>query len=166
MSKGKDPDPYLWLMDTDPEGPKTSGSGSGSPTLGRPSLKSTVTRQTAARWVVLTYAGVPTAEKGRLRIRIPTPWLMDPDPGVPKTSGSRTLGRTTLKLTAVRWVVLTYAGVPTAGCPSAGGGLGGGCDSLPSLPGAWPPGGYRRKFRNSWREPGGRHAQPRYSAGR
>ncbi len=32
MRKGKDPDPYLWLMDPDPfEGPKTSGSG--SPTL-------------------------------------------------------------------------------------------------------------------------------------
>ncbi len=38
MRKGKDPkpdpDPYLWLMDTDPDGPKTCGScGSGSPTL-------------------------------------------------------------------------------------------------------------------------------------
>ncbi len=36
MRKGKDtdPDPYLWLMDPDPGGPKTCGSfGSGSPTL-------------------------------------------------------------------------------------------------------------------------------------
>jgi hypothetical protein len=35
MWKGKDPDPYLWLIDPDPGGPKTcgSGSGSGSPTL-------------------------------------------------------------------------------------------------------------------------------------
>ncbi len=38
MRKGKypDPDPYFWLMDLDPDGPKTcgsSGSGSGSPTL-------------------------------------------------------------------------------------------------------------------------------------
>ncbi len=35
MRKGKDPDPdpYLWLMDPDPGGPKTSGSGSGYPTL-------------------------------------------------------------------------------------------------------------------------------------
>jgi hypothetical protein len=30
-TKGKDPDPYLWLMDRDPGGPKTCGSG--SPTL-------------------------------------------------------------------------------------------------------------------------------------
>jgi hypothetical protein len=28
MRKGKDPDPYLCLMDTDPGGPKTCGSGS------------------------------------------------------------------------------------------------------------------------------------------
>ncbi len=29
MRKGKDPepDPYIWLMDQDPEGPETSGSG-------------------------------------------------------------------------------------------------------------------------------------------
>ncbi len=35
MRKFKDPepDPHLWLMDTDPGGPKTGGSGSGSPTL-------------------------------------------------------------------------------------------------------------------------------------
>ncbi len=35
MRKGKDPDPYLWLIDQDPGGPKTNGfgSGSGSPTL-------------------------------------------------------------------------------------------------------------------------------------
>jgi len=40
MRKGKDPDPdpYLWLMDSDPGGSKTGGScgsdsGSGSPTL-------------------------------------------------------------------------------------------------------------------------------------
>ncbi len=38
MRKGKDPDPYLWLLDPDPNpgGPKTCGSsssGSGSPTL-------------------------------------------------------------------------------------------------------------------------------------
>jgi hypothetical protein len=36
MRKGKDPDPYRWLMDPDPGGPKTCGScesGSGSPTL-------------------------------------------------------------------------------------------------------------------------------------
>jgi hypothetical protein len=35
VRKGKDPDPdlYLQLMDPDPGGPKTCGSGSGSPTL-------------------------------------------------------------------------------------------------------------------------------------
>ncbi len=35
MRKGKDPDPFLWPMDPvpDPGGPKTCGSGSGSPTL-------------------------------------------------------------------------------------------------------------------------------------
>ncbi len=36
MRKGKDPDPYLWLMDPDPGGQKicgSCGSGSGSPTL-------------------------------------------------------------------------------------------------------------------------------------
>ncbi len=35
MRKGKDPDidPYLWRMDPDPGGPKTCGTGSGSPTL-------------------------------------------------------------------------------------------------------------------------------------
>jgi hypothetical protein len=33
MRKGKDPDPYLWLMDPDSGGPKTCvSSGSGSPT--------------------------------------------------------------------------------------------------------------------------------------
>ncbi len=35
MRKGKDPDPYLWLLDPDPRSPKTCGSGSGSPTLAR-----------------------------------------------------------------------------------------------------------------------------------
>ncbi len=42
MRKGKDPepDPYLWLMDPDPGGPKTCGScGSGSPTLQPPCPK-------------------------------------------------------------------------------------------------------------------------------
>ncbi len=33
MRKGKDQDPDIWLMDPDPGGPKTCGSGSGSPTL-------------------------------------------------------------------------------------------------------------------------------------
>ncbi len=36
MRKGKDPDPYLWLMDPDPDGPKTCGScrsGSRSQTI-------------------------------------------------------------------------------------------------------------------------------------
>jgi hypothetical protein len=34
MRKGKDPEPYLQLIDPDPGGPKTCGScGSGSPTL-------------------------------------------------------------------------------------------------------------------------------------
>ncbi len=35
MRKGKDPDPdpYIGLMDPDPGGPETCGSGSGSPTL-------------------------------------------------------------------------------------------------------------------------------------
>jgi hypothetical protein len=28
-----DPDPYLWLVDPDPGGPKTCGSGFGSATL-------------------------------------------------------------------------------------------------------------------------------------
>jgi hypothetical protein len=30
---GAGPDPYLWLMDPDPGGPKTCGSGSGSATM-------------------------------------------------------------------------------------------------------------------------------------
>jgi hypothetical protein len=34
MRKGKDPDPSLSLMDPNSGGPKTSGSGFGSPTLG------------------------------------------------------------------------------------------------------------------------------------
>ncbi len=35
MREGRDPDPYLWLIDPDQRGPKTCGSnsGSGSPTL-------------------------------------------------------------------------------------------------------------------------------------
>jgi len=44
MRKGKDPEPdsvpYLWLMDPDPGGPKTSGScGSGSGFLSRPTTR-------------------------------------------------------------------------------------------------------------------------------
>jgi hypothetical protein len=36
VRKEKDPDPYIWLMDPDPGGPKTCGSpGSGSPTQPR-----------------------------------------------------------------------------------------------------------------------------------
>jgi hypothetical protein len=37
--KGKDPDPYLWLMDPNRGGPKKCGSGSGSPNTGFQKIK-------------------------------------------------------------------------------------------------------------------------------
>ncbi len=81
IRKSKDPDPYFWLMDPDPGGSKTCGSGS-LPLLKRPTFEPTGTYK---------FPTVPTLNWGRWRWTCPgggwgSPWSPPGAAGAYQTS--------------------------------------------------------------------------------